>query len=209
LAEKAATQAAGEQTTKAVATAKAKAERTILRMRDISIVIDTYEDIFSDFDPRSYSERRVSKDFLEELRLACRENPEGAPQVRIVVPDKLRNEEVETVIVGRLNAHFQREIKRLDSEAKEMRLGGIKFMAISAPLLLVYSVLEQYSFLKPLGELLAFCGYVLGFAGSDNLFFKYYPLKKERELMERMERAEFIFIPKSIADSKQNPSSSS
>ena len=37
-------------------------------MADISLWLDDYDDLFSDFDSRNYLKRRVSEDFLEELK---------------------------------------------------------------------------------------------------------------------------------------------
>ena len=40
---------------------------------DIPLVLDSYDDIFSDFDPRPYSERAMSGDFLLECKKASAE----------------------------------------------------------------------------------------------------------------------------------------
>ena len=34
---------------------------------NVSLVLESYNDIFSDFDPRNYSERALSDDFLIEI----------------------------------------------------------------------------------------------------------------------------------------------
>ncbi|MBI2151367.1 hypothetical protein HYU21_01420, partial [Candidatus Woesearchaeota archaeon] len=43
-----------------------KEERIEFEVREgnISLVLDSYDDIFSDFDPRDYSEKALSEDFL-------------------------------------------------------------------------------------------------------------------------------------------------
>lgn len=50
--------------------AQQKIEETekILEMSEISIWLDNYDDIFSDFDPRPYSQRSLSDDFLAEAK---------------------------------------------------------------------------------------------------------------------------------------------
>ena len=45
--------------------------------RDISIWLDNYDDIFSGFDPKPYSERVLSDDFLTEVGKVCKEKDEG------------------------------------------------------------------------------------------------------------------------------------
>jgi hypothetical protein len=44
---------------------------------EIKLMLDTYDDIFSDFDPRPFSQRTLSEDFLEEARKASREKEMG------------------------------------------------------------------------------------------------------------------------------------
>ena len=40
---------------------------------EIPLWLDNYNDLFSDFDPRHYSNRALSQDFLEELKRASRD----------------------------------------------------------------------------------------------------------------------------------------
>ena len=42
--------------------------------RHVSIWIDSYDDVFSDFDPRSYDERNISDDFLNWFQSALNKN---------------------------------------------------------------------------------------------------------------------------------------
>jgi hypothetical protein len=44
-----------------------------LREGNISLVIESYNALFSDFDPRTSSERGISDDFLSEVKRAARE----------------------------------------------------------------------------------------------------------------------------------------
>jgi hypothetical protein len=39
-------------------------------MSEISLWLDNYDDIYSDFDSRHFLKRRISEDFLHELRLS-------------------------------------------------------------------------------------------------------------------------------------------
>ena len=56
---------------------KDKQAQRIEDLKEIAVVIDTWDDIFSDFDPRPLNERTVSGDFIEELRKRYRETPRG------------------------------------------------------------------------------------------------------------------------------------
>ena len=43
-------------------------KQKILEMSEISLILDTYDDMFSSFDPRPYSQRALSEDFLSEAK---------------------------------------------------------------------------------------------------------------------------------------------
>ena len=51
-----------------------KQQEWLTETKDIKIWIDEYDGIFSDFDPRPYSERNMSDDFLNECNKLFREN---------------------------------------------------------------------------------------------------------------------------------------
>ena len=41
-------------------------------MANLELWLDSYNDIYSDFDSRHYSKRRISEDFIQELRLGLK-----------------------------------------------------------------------------------------------------------------------------------------
>src|SRR5690349_704077 len=52
-----------------------KDQKALLIKSELSIWLDTYDDIFSDFDPRPLNERALSDDFLSEARKMARDTP--------------------------------------------------------------------------------------------------------------------------------------
>ncbi|MBI4652464.1 hypothetical protein HY745_14550 [Candidatus Desantisbacteria bacterium] len=79
----------------------------ILDMVQVSLQIDSYDDIFSDFDPRPFSERTLSDDFLLESKKAFREKESGRFELRFLIPIKERKLESEKIIKKRLTDHFK------------------------------------------------------------------------------------------------------
>jgi hypothetical protein len=75
----------------------------------VSLWLDTYEDIFSDFDPHPYGRRALSEDFLAEARRAVRDRRDEVPELRLLVPTRIRSLEDETIIRKRLRDHFEIE----------------------------------------------------------------------------------------------------
>ena len=74
---------------------------------EISIWLDSYDDIFSDFDSRPLSERTVSDDFLSEVRKVCDEKSRNKIHLKLSIPESLRNTEDEKIIIKRLHLFFR------------------------------------------------------------------------------------------------------
>src|SRR3989339_1366411 len=104
-------------------------EQNPIREGNISLILDNYEDIFSDFDPRPYSERALSDDFLAECRRAVRDNiPQGGIELRLLVPENLRKAPEEAKIKKRLKDHFTKHYHEKTKQRKgEKQQGAIWF----------------------------------------------------------------------------------
>ena len=59
-------------------------------MSEISLNLDSYDDIFSDFDPRPYSERAMSQDFLAEAHRASIDKGFGQIELNFLIPKNKR-----------------------------------------------------------------------------------------------------------------------
>jgi len=102
---------------------------------EIDIALDTYDDLFSDFDIRGYGERALSKDFLDELRVRLRRS-KAAPGNDIVflIPAERRVPPAEELIVRRLRVFFADRSDHYRREnAKAERL-SLAFVAIGVVL---------------------------------------------------------------------------
>jgi hypothetical protein len=86
--------------------------------QSISLWIDEYDDLFSDFDLRAYTLRNVSDDFLRELKKLSHETEDHIGELKILLPEKLRNKETENVIIKRLHNHFIKNLHYFDKKKK-------------------------------------------------------------------------------------------
>jgi len=84
----------------------------------VSLWLDTYEDIFSDFDPRPYAHRALSEDFLAEARRAVLDRRDDVPELLFLVPTDARTLDDEAIIRRRLRDHFRRHADRLTRERR-------------------------------------------------------------------------------------------
>jgi hypothetical protein len=109
--------------------------------RQVSIWLDEYDDVFSDFDPRPYSDRALSDDFISELKKVCREKSMNVSEMRLLVPEKNRKQEYEATITKRLHSHFRRIHLILIGNAKRMRLRGIGMIVSGMGLLFLAALI--------------------------------------------------------------------
>jgi hypothetical protein len=90
---------------------------------DIPIIINSYNDIFSDFDPRPYSQRAISGEFLNECRKASNDK-KGKIEVKLFIQGKKRNLKDETKIKRRLKEHFKKHCREKKNEVNKIRTHG-------------------------------------------------------------------------------------
>lgn len=111
---------------------KEEIEERRLRQGNISLVLDSYEDIFSDFDPRHYPERAISDDFLAECKRASRSRDEDELELRLLVPKEKRNLRDEALIKKRLREHFKKHSLELHRDIKKYKREGAIWVALGA-----------------------------------------------------------------------------
>jgi len=85
---------------------------------EITLWLDEYGDIFSDFDPRTYSQRSLSVDLLRELKSASSDMNDEHIHLTFLVPEHLRKSSDETVIKRRLTEFFHKESRDIKEKVK-------------------------------------------------------------------------------------------
>lgn len=98
--------------------------------REISIRLEKYSDIFSDFDMRPYSKRALSVDFLDEIKRAVFDKDDEGIELILHTPEKERNESHETTIRERLEAHFKRHCYLLLKEKSQVTKLGLGMVVV-------------------------------------------------------------------------------
>ncbi len=99
-------------------------KQKLLQMSEISIVLRSYDDLFSDFDPRTYDKRGLSDDFLAEIRRAAKEKRGGSVEVNFLIPTEQRKNETEQMVRKRLHEYFNRHHDLIKKEIFSMRKSG-------------------------------------------------------------------------------------
>lgn len=164
--------------------------KIILREKNISLILDSYDDLFSDFDPRPYSVRGLSDDFLVECRRAVRGIKTESPvlELRLLVPKNKRKPAKETMIKKRLKDYFQNQVKEKQREMTQSRREGGKWLVIGFSLALISSLLitqDEFLFSLPL-IITEPGGWFSLWTGLDKLFIEPKGKKPELEFNNKM-----------------------
>ena len=80
-------------------------------MAELNLWLDSYDDIYSDFDSRHYLKRRISEDFLYELRTEMKYNEHHAGDMVLLLPQQQRDETAEKIIANSLTDFFTSQFR--------------------------------------------------------------------------------------------------
>lgn len=100
---------------------------------DVIIPIDTVDDIFSDFDFRDFTMRRISDDFIKEIKQQCRESQKHSIiSITIMAPKSRRekelNRKMEQLIRQRIRTYFKNEYDHAVSIRRSTLIQGALFI---------------------------------------------------------------------------------
>lgn len=173
-------------------------DRDLLKEGEVSLILDNYNDIFSDFDPRPNAQRALSVDFLDEAKRATRESEPGSFELKFLVPTKQKNSYEEEVIRGRLKEHFRKHAAILEGEKKKVLKQGVWFLVagvffmVAAAYVLFYSLIDNF-LMELLVVVLEPGGWFLFWEGLDLIIFEAKRNKPDFEFYKKMTRANIKF----------------
>jgi hypothetical protein len=169
----------------------------LLKESEIGIWIDTYDDIFSDFDPRPYSQRSMSQDFLNETKKASRDKVSGEIEIKFLAPKKIRNLREEIVVKKRLRDHFKSHAKQIKKErAKLIKEGSFFFVIGLAFMILATFILVKNDprfIMKIFGVFLEPGGWFFFWEGLNLIIFKARLQTPDFEFYKKMSTADIVF----------------
>jgi len=119
-------------------------------IQEISIAIDSWDDIFSDFDPSPLELRVLSEDFLFELRKRYRETQRGNYLITLYAPISLKDDNTERIVLKRLKQYFKFRFLSLTRELNHHRAKGGLFIVLGVGAL---STMSMVTFFKLLSQL--------------------------------------------------------
>jgi len=151
---------------------------------EISIWLDSYDEIFSDFDPRPYPKRTISDDFILQIRKVTKDRYDKKMMLKLLLPEHLRNSQDEEIISYRLHDYFELNKVQFQKEKRKTNLKGLLLTIIGIVLMMIagyISLLKSDAYyLHLLFILFEPAGWFILWMGLDHLV--YYPGNTKKEL---------------------------
>ena len=173
-------------------------QQSLRKLAKGGILLDSYDDIFSEFDPSPYSERTISDDFIIQAKRVSRNKSGNKMSLRLLLPANKRKEQEENMIVKRLHSYFKSVHQGLKSEVQKANIRGLLLTLIGTIVLIAAS---SISFMKPekyyvhlMLVLFEPAGWFLLWAGFDHFVNSSKETKKDIDLYAKMIKTEIMFL---------------
>jgi len=169
----------------------------LIQMAQISLALDRFDDIFSDFDPRPYTKRGLSDDFLAEAKKAAKEKDSGIIELFISMPADKRDLQTEVVIKKRLREHFKSQFIKIEKDINTIKrhgailvFFGIIFMMIATYL---YTFESRHLTLNMLIVVFEPAGWFMTWFGLDHIIYMAKDKKSDLNFYQRMSKCKITF----------------
>jgi len=165
-------------------------------LTEISIAIDSLDDIFSDFDPRPLKDKVLSEDFITELKYRYREIPNKNYLVTIYAPVSLKDFKASRIVIQRLKTIFSLNYKSTKALRIQKRIRGLLYILMGMLFLGTLTTLTFHNLVSNYTlELLGIVLMPLGWFGIWEGFSKVIentPITDEK-LFEKLSKATYKF----------------
>ncbi len=164
----------------------------------ITLHIDDYTGIFSDFDPRPYSKKALSDDFLLEAKRAAKDRPDENLELIFLMHKKKRKFTIESEIKKRLKNHFKKHYLILSNELKQIKEKAIIIVFIGF-LLMVLATFIAYKNYSNFGFYLLRiifepAGWFSVWFGLDQLFYSRKDKLPDYHFYKKMAKVDIKFM---------------
>ncbi|MFA5174248.1 MAG: hypothetical protein WC438_03640 [Candidatus Pacearchaeota archaeon] len=161
---------------------------------NIILDLDSYGDIFSDFDLRDYSVKALSDDFLSECKKASLDKEDNVKLILVLGKSK-RNVKEEIKIKKRLKEHFIKHFHKNKKEINRVRNQGFIWFLIGTMLMFVATfVYEKTGFFFKLIEVMSEpAAWFMFWEGLDKVFIYSRDKKPNFEFYKKMAHSSIIF----------------
>jgi len=167
--------------------------------KTIVISLDEYNDLYSDFDPRPYSVRAISDDFIMELKRVDPELMYYNYHILFVIPKERRIIKEEIVIKKRLIEFFNKEYLMHNTHKKQIVKQGCLFVGLGVVVffMFVYIFPKYSSFgidFTAFTLIFELIGWFLLWEGLHQIIFESKEKRNHINLYKRLSQAKITFV---------------
>jgi hypothetical protein len=173
--------------------------KKVLQTAEMALWLDSYDDVFSDFDPRPFAERSLSDDFLIEMKKVVKDRGRDSFELKFLLAPESRDEKDESTIKERLHHFFNQQYQQFLKERKKVIQRGIFFVVLGILLMFCASLLATfwsgYLLLSNfLIILLEPAGWFLFWEGLARAMYRAEEINPEIKFYHKMARSKVSFI---------------
>ncbi len=173
--------------------------KKVIQSAEMALWLDSYDDIFSDFDPRPYMERSLSDDFLLEMKKVAKDRGRDSFELRFLLAPETRNEDSEQIIRERLHHFFNQQYQHYLKERKAAIWRGVLFVSLGVVLMFCASLLvtffdEHNLLFSFLVILLEPAGWFLFWEGWARAMYRAEKINPEIKFYHKMAHSKINFI---------------
>lgn len=167
-----------------------------IRRANIPLILNSYMDIFSSFDPRPYSDKALSDDFLVECKRAARDKDDHGIELILAMPGSKRNLNDEFKIKKRLRDHFHKHFIEKEKEISRIRMTGFSWVVLGVFVMatILYGMMNlSGTFLEALLTILEVPSWFLIWEGMGKIFFDSKKLEPDFKFYKKMANCQVVF----------------
>jgi prenyltransferase beta subunit len=176
-----------------------KPKERLYHSSEIALKLDSYQDIFSDFDARPYHQKALSQDFLAETKRASVDKRFDILELKMLIPKSKSNKKHEEIIKKRLRTHFKRHFNLIHQEKRKIINTGLTyiFIGIIIMALAAFELLTMGSKTFIAAFLLIIlepAGWFFFWEGLDQVIFESKRKNPDHDFYEKMSRSRIYFL---------------
>lgn len=167
-----------------------------LQHANVSLILEGYHDIFSSFDPRPYSEKALSDDFLIECKRAARDKDEDGFELILSLPKAKRIFADEVKIRKRLKDHFRKHYIEKEKENSKLKKKGVfwVFLGVIINILVVSGLINfESNLLHTILSIFEVPSWFLMWEGLGKIFIDPYKNEFEYQFYKKMSNVTITF----------------
>jgi hypothetical protein len=165
--------------------------------RELSLWLDDFDDIYSDFDPRHYLRRRISDDFIHELKVSLKSREKAFSSLLLLIPAKKRNEELEKAVITSLHNYFTQQYYFYEDKYRAVVKRGLSLLIAGILVMSIDFILnikfEKSIPLSMMRVILEPGSWFLVWAGLDKLYYDRVELKSEKDIFRALDKMKIHF----------------